>query len=80
MINYMYMYCWFYEIFIFLHKFEFSLKKKAVSCDYVSPGRKFYEEFKYAELLIGSKGKEMWTLEKFIFVVLKIQIFLVIQF
>ena len=43
-----------------LHIFAFCnfLLKKGVSYNYISPERKFYEEFKYAvELLIGSKGE-----------------------
>ena len=47
-----------------LHIFTFwhFLMEKGVSYNYISPERKFYEEFKYAvELLIGSKGE--WDMD-----------------
>ena len=51
----------FYEICIFLD-FVIFFWKTGVSYNYISPDRKFYEEFKYAvELLIGSKGE--WDMD-----------------
>ena len=54
-------YCWFLRN---LHIFAFCkiFWKEGVSYNYISPERKFYEEFKYAvELLIGSKGE--WDMD-----------------
>ena len=57
----------FYEICIFLHVWIF-FWIKGVSYTYISPERKFHEEFKYAvELLIGSKGEWDMDLAKFHF-------------
>ena len=59
--NSMINYCQFFRICIFLH-FEIFFWKKGVSYNYISPERKFYEEFKYAvELLIWSKGE--WDMD-----------------